>query len=208
MKRRFFGVCDYGETWDNMRAFVDSARDDDEEEIWLLQHPPVYTLGRGGDGKHLLRDDGIPLIRSDRGGQITYHGPGQLVAYPLLNIRRRGLALRALVRCLEESVIQLLAAHGVHGYGDVGAPGVYVGGKKIAALGLRLRRGWTYHGVSLNVRMDLRPFTNINPCGYAGLEVTQTADCGMTESAETLAPAWATRIEEALLRRAVQIFRV
>lgn len=198
MKRRFLGVCDYGETWDEMRAFVDVADDDSEEEIWLLQHPPVYTLGRGGDKKHLLRDSGIPLIHSDRGGQITYHGPGQLIAYTLLNLRHRRLGLRALVRCLEESVIQLLAAHGVDGYGDVGAPGVYVGDKKIAALGLRLRRGWTYHGVSLNVQMDLRPFMNINPCGYAGLEVTQLLDCGVAESADALAPAWAERIEVAL----------
>lgn len=198
MKKKFLGVCDYSATWDNMRAFVDSVSDDDEEEIWLLQHPPVYTLGRGGDRKHLLYDSGIPLVHCDRGGQITYHGPGQLIAYTLLNIRRRRLGLRELVRRLEKSVIQLLATANVQACGDVGAPGVYINDKKIAALGLRLRHGWTYHGVSLNVKMDLQPFANINPCGYAGLEVTQTSDCGITDSAETLARKWAVQIEQVL----------
>ncbi|MCH9705581.1 MAG: lipoyl(octanoyl) transferase LipB [Proteobacteria bacterium] len=173
---RQLGLCDYQQTWDTMRNFVDAATTDSDEEIWLLQHPPVYTLGRSGKREHLLRETAIALIHSDRGGQITYHAPGQLVAYLMLNISRRRLGLRHLVRALETAIINFLAVHNIIANGDNTAPGVYVDGAKIAALGLRLRRGWSYHGISLNVNMDLAPFGDINPCGYQGLAVTQIVD--------------------------------
>lgn len=160
-----------------MRRFVDAANDATPDEIWLLQHPPVYTLGRAGLRRHLLRANGIAVVRGDRGGQITYHAPGQIIAYILWNIRRRQMGLRALVRGLEGAVIAMLAERGIAARGDATAPGVYTAdGGKIAALGLRVRRGWTYHGVSVNVRMDLSPFADINPCGYPGLKVTQISD--------------------------------
>lgn len=172
---RRLGLCDYQPVWARMRAFADNAGADTGEELWLLQHTPVYTLGRNGQRAHLLRDNGIPVVCSDRGGQITYHGPGQLVVYLLLNISRRRLGLRHFVRLLESAVIALLAHYGIDANGDVGAPGVYVNGAKIAALGLRLRRGWCYHGLSFNINMDLAPFADINPCGYQNLPVTHMA---------------------------------
>ena len=176
--RRLPGISDYAPVWQAMREFVEGANDSTPEELWLLQHAPVYTLGRAGKREHLLRQNGVPLTQSDRGGQITYHAPGQAVAYLMLNVRRRNLALRRLVRNLEGAVCAALAQLNIQAAGSAAAPGVYVAGKKIAALGLRARRGWVYHGVAVNVRMDLRPFADINPCGYAGLPVTQIADEG------------------------------
>ena len=169
-------IAPYCEVWENMRHFCDSRDAETTDEIWFLQHPPTYTLGQVGNPSHLLRDNGIPLIKTDRGGQITYHGPGQLVAYLLLDIRRRHLGLRALVRKMETAVVTLLADYGICACGNENAPGVYVEDQKIAALGLRVCRGGTYHGLSLNVDMDLSPFADINPCGYAGLAVTQMAN--------------------------------
>lgn len=157
-----------------MRDFCENGGAADE--IWLLQHAPVYTLGQAGRAEYLLRENGIPLVRSDRGGQITYHGPGQLVAYLLLDLRRRGMGARALVDKMENAVILLLAEYGIAAESKPGAPGVYVNGAKIAALGLRIRRGRTYHGISFNVKMDLAPFADIAPCGFSGLRVTQLAD--------------------------------
>jgi lipoyl(octanoyl) transferase len=169
------------------------------DEVWVCEHPPVYTLGQAGKPEHRLVDNGLPLVKVDRGGQITYHGPGQAVVYPLIDLDRRGLKVREFVRRLEQAVIDLLAEHGVAARRLDGAPGVYVdrGGNtaypaKIAALGLRIRRGRSYHGLSLNVDMDLAPFSAINPCGYAGMIVTQTRDLGIV-----LTPAQAG---EALVR--------
>ena len=167
-------VSDYETVWRKMRGFCEKRGAADE--IWLLQHPPVYTLGQAGRAEYLLRENGIPLVQSDRGGQITYHGPGQVVAYLLLDLRRRGMGARRLVSAMEGAVISLLAEYGVAAGTQDGAPGVYVGGAKIAALGLRIRRGRSYHGISFNVKMDLSPFEDIAPCGFLGLRATQLAD--------------------------------
>lgn len=179
---RFLGLQPYESTWQAMQAFTAARGENTPDEIWLLEHPPVYTQGQAGKPEHLLNPGQIPVVQIDRGGQVTYHGPGQLVAYVLLDLKRRKLGVRDLVRRLEQSVIDLLAGYGITAYGKVDAPGVYVtqgeGEAKIAALGLRIRNGCCYHGLSFNVRMDLSPFHHINPCGYAGLAVTQLADFG------------------------------
>jgi len=174
------GLADYSTTWREMQAFTDTRTAASADELWLLQHPPVFTLGRNGKTEHLLHHTGdIPVIHVDRGGQVTYHGPGQLVAYPLLDLKRRRLGIQPLVRLLEQSVINLLADYSIRAGRRDKAPGVYVDGRKIAALGLRVRRGCCYHGLSLNVDMDLSPFSMINPCGFADLEVTRLADLGI-----------------------------
>ncbi|MEK7230943.1 MAG: lipoyl(octanoyl) transferase LipB [Pseudomonadota bacterium] len=181
-----------------MQDFTAARTADTPDEIWLLQHPPVYTLGVAGKPEHLPRvANGIPVVRSDRGGQITYHGPGQLVIYLLLDMRRRALGVRPLVRMMEQAVIDSLAASGVTAHGRNEAPGVYVNKAKIAALGLRIRNGCCYHGLALNVDMDLSPFDAINPCGYPGLAVTQTRDLGITEALEALS----AKLAGQLLRR-------
>ena len=185
------GVVDYAPALEAMRAYTAGRGADSEDQIWLLQHPPVYTLGQAGKPEHLLHNPtGIPLVHIDRGGQITYHGPGQLIVYFLLDLRRRGLSVRALVHHIEQSVIDLLASCGLHGERREGAPGVYLAGAKIAALGLRVKNGCTYHGLSLNVDLDLSPFAGIDPCGYAGLVTTRLRDHGIDwsvrETAERL----------------------
>lgn len=162
-----------------MREFTDARQAETVDEFWLVEHPPVYTLGRNGDPQHLLNVGGIPVVESDRGGQVTYHGPGQLVAYTLFDLNRLGMGVRFLVTGLENAVIATLSQYGVQALARRDAPGVYVDGKKIASLGLRVRKGCSYHGVSLNVDMDLTPFHSINPCGYAGLEVTSLAELGV-----------------------------
>ena len=159
-----------------MQAFTAARTAETPDEFWVLEHPPVYTQGQAGRPEHLLHATDIPVIRTDRGGQITYHGPGQLVIYTLVDLRRRGYGIRELVRRMEQAVIDMLAAHNIVGERLNGAPGVYVGGAKIAAVGLRVKRGCTYHGLALNVDMDLTPFTAINPCGFPGLGVTQCHD--------------------------------
>lgn len=159
-----------------MREWCDSAAENAPDEIWLLQHPPIYTLGQAGRAAHLLRDNGIPLVRTDRGGQITYHGPGQIVAYMLIHLRRRGWGARRLADKMQNAVVALLREYGIAARTDASAPGVYVRDAKIAALGLRIRRGKSYHGLALNVDMDLSPFADINPCGFAGLRTAQIAD--------------------------------
>jgi lipoyl(octanoyl) transferase len=174
--RRLPGLPDYRTVWESMRAFTDARGPETQDELWLLEHPPVFTLGQAGRPEHLLDPGDIPVVQSDRGGQVTYHGPGQLVAYLLLDLRRAGLGVKRLVNLLEQSVVDLLARHGVCAAARPEAPGVYVDGAKIAALGLRVRQGCSYHGLSLNVAMDLEPFGRINPCGYAGLRVAQLAD--------------------------------
>lgn len=184
---RRLGLVPYWPTWTAMREFTAARTADSCDELWLLEHPPVYTAGIAGKPEHWPRvDNGIPVVRVDRGGQITYHGPGQLVAYLLLDMRRRGISVRPLVRQMEQAVINLLADYGVAAEGRADAPGVYVGAAKIAALGLRVRNGCCYHGLALNVDVALDPFLAINPCGYAGLAVTRTRDLGITDSRRQL----------------------
>ncbi|MBX3650475.1 MAG: lipoyl(octanoyl) transferase LipB [Burkholderiales bacterium] len=184
---RRLGLVPYVPAWARMREFTATRGADTPDELWLLEHPPVYTAGIAGKPEHWPRiDNGIPVIRVDRGGQITYHGPGQLVAYLLLDMRRRGISVRPLVRQMEQAVINLLAGYGIAAHGRPDAPGVYVGPAKIAALGLRVRNGCCYHGLALNVDVALAPFAAINPCGYPGLEVTRTRDLGITDTRRQL----------------------
>lgn len=175
---RRLGQREYEPVWRAMQAYTDARNADARDELWVVEHPPVFTLGQAGSLDHVLVPGDIPVIHVDRGGQVTYHGPGQVVAYPLIDLRRRNLGIRALVELLEESVICLLAGYRIDAARREGAPGVYVDGRKVASLGLRVRRGCTFHGLALNVAMDLTPFGRINPCGYAGLEVTQISDLG------------------------------
>lgn len=173
---RRLGLQDYEPLWKSMRYLVQHAEPERADEIWLLSHKPVFTLGQAGKSEHLLNPGDIPVLKIDRGGQVTYHGPGQLVIYLLLNMRRRGLSARNLVSLIESAVIASLKEYGVDSKNRPDAPGVYVNDAKIAALGLRIKNGWSYHGVSVNVNMDLEPFDRINPCGYPNLAVTQLAD--------------------------------
>jgi lipoyl(octanoyl) transferase len=171
---RDLGRADYLRVWQDMRAFTDRRGAATPDELWLVEHPPVYTLGTN-DRNEAFDNPGIPVVKSDRGGQITYHGPGQLIAYVLMDLRRRGWGVKRLVAALEQSVIDLLTAHAIAGTRRAGAPGVYVDGRKIAQLGLRVRHGASYHGLSFNAAMDLEPFRCIKPCGYAGLETVDLA---------------------------------
>ena len=179
---RQLGRVEYAPTWRAMQDFTAQRTADTPDEIWLLQHPPVYTQGQAGKPEHLIAATDIPVVPIDRGGQITYHGPGQVVAYVLVDLRRRGYGIRDLVTRMEQAVIDLLAQHGVTAARLPGAPGVYVDGAKIAALGLRVKHGCTYHGLSFNVDMDLAPFAAINPCGYAGMPVTHCRALGLAMS--------------------------
>lgn len=183
-----------------MQDFTARRDADTPDEIWLLEHPPVFTQGQAGRPEHLLADVGIPVVPIDRGGQVTYHGPGQVVAYLLIDLKRRGYGVRELVRRLEQAVIDLLAELGIAGQRREGAPGVYVDGAKIAALGLRVKGGCTYHGLSLNVDVDLAPFLAINPCGYPGLEVTRTRDLGVSLSSREMAERLARHLLDALAK--------
>ncbi|HSD59992.1 MAG TPA: lipoyl(octanoyl) transferase LipB [Burkholderiales bacterium] len=183
---RRLGLAEYLPTWEAMKAFTAARDAATRDEIWLVEHPPVFTLGQGAKPEHLLDPGPIPVIRIDRGGQVTYHGPGQAVIYLLLDLRRLGFGVKELVRRMEQAVIDLLAEYDVAAERRAGAPGVYVNGAKIAALGLRVRGGCCYHGLAFNVDMDLGPFRRINPCGYPGLAVTQARDLGIAGSAETL----------------------
>jgi len=180
------GMVEYEPTWRSMQRFTAERTADTVDEIWLVQHPPTYTQGQAGRPEHLLHPTGIPVVKTDRGGQITYHGPGQIVAYLLLDLRRWKINVRELVRLMEQAVIDLLAEYGVSARGREDAPGVYVGDSKIAALGLKIRKSCSYHGLSFNVDMDLSPFDNINPCGYEGLRVTQCIELGITVPLEEL----------------------
>lgn len=171
---RDLGHAEYTRVWQDMRTFTDRRDPSTRDEIWLVEHPPVYTLGTN-DRNEPFDNPGIPVVKSDRGGQITYHGPGQLIAYVLMDLRRRGWGVKQLVTALEQAVIELLAARGIPAARRAGAPGVYVHGRKVAQLGLRVRRGACYHGLSFNVAMDHTPFRRIRPCGYAGLETTDLA---------------------------------
>ncbi len=198
MIRRWLGQVDYEPTWRAMQRFTEERGPDTPDELWLLEHPPVYTLGQAGDRAHLLDPGDIPIVPVDRGGQVTYHGPGQLVAYPLIDVRRLGVSVRELVMALEQAVIDTVAGYGIAAAGRRDAPGVYVDGRKLASLGLRIRRGGSYHGLALNVAMDLAPFARINPCGMAGLEVTQLADLGGPRDLQQVADDLAPRLQAAL----------
>jgi len=173
---RRLGLREYLPTWRAMHDFTDRRGPGTPDELWLLEHPPVFTLGQAGRAEHLLAPGDIPVIQVDRGGQVTYHGPGQLVAYLLLDLRRAGVGVKRLVHLLEQAVVDLLAGYSVAAAPRADAPGVYVGGAKIASLGLRVRRGCSFHGLALNVDLDLEPFSRINPCGHPGLAVTRLAD--------------------------------
>jgi lipoyl(octanoyl) transferase len=187
MTIRRLGKVDYLPTWEAMKRFTTARNEVDADELWLLQHPPVYTLGLAARAAHLPRSaTRIPVVKTDRGGQITYHGPGQIVVYTLLDLRRLRIGVRQLVRRLEQSVIELVGQYGISASGREQAPGVYVGDAKIAALGLRIRNGCSYHGLSLNVDMDLAPFADIDPCGYPGLRVSQLRDLGVEDDIDTL----------------------
>ncbi len=214
LRIRHLGQVDAAPTWQAMVDFTAQRNAETPDELWCCEHPPVYTLGQAGKPEHLLVDIGIPLLKIDRGGQITYHGPGQVVIYLLLDLARRGLKVRELVTGIEQAVIDLLAEHGIAAMRQSGAPGVYVGltenagmmekaeagGSlaKVAALGLRVRKGCCYHGVSLNVDMDLAPFAAINPCGYPGLRVTQMRDLGATLTPAQAAAALAQHLNNQL----------
>ena len=185
-KVKYFGLAEYEPTWHAMRNFTTRRKADTRDEIWMLQHPPTYTQGQAGLPEHLLNAKHIPVVQIDRGGQITYHGPGQLVAYLLLDLRRWKLNVRQLVRLMEQAVINILAEHDIKASGREDAPGVYVGDAKIAALGLKIKHGCCYHGLSFNINMDLTPYNFINPCGYKGLHVTQLKDFGIDKSPEQI----------------------
>ena len=214
------GLLDYATAYAQMRAFTAARTAATPDELWLCQHPPVYTQGQAGKPEHVLKADSIPVIPTDRGGQITYHGPGQVVAYPLVDWRRAGYFVKELVWRIEEAVLAVLASYRLTGHRVAGAPGIYVrlhaapsspaaleaphtpqqafaGLGKIAALGLKVHQGCSYHGVALNVAMDLEPFSRINPCGYAGLPVTDLTACGVHTTCDEVA----TRLSEALLRQ-------
>ncbi len=190
------GLREYEPVWRAMQKLTEERDASTPDEIWFLEHPPVFTLGLNGSMDHVLAPGDIPVVPIDRGGQVTYHGPGQLVVYPLVDLRRQGLGVRDLVTALERAVVDLVATHGIRAAARPDAPGVYVDGRKLASLGLRVRRGCSYHGLAFNVSMDLEPFGRINPCGYQGLEVTQLADLGGPASVEEVAVA----LEPHLLR--------
>lgn len=198
---RRLGRAPYAQTWEAMRVFTEARGADTADEIWLVEHPPVFTLGLAGRREHLLAPGEIPVVGTDRGGQVTYHGPGQVVLYPLLQLRRHGLGVRRLVTLLEETVVDLLAEHGVAAAARPDAPGVYVDGAKVAALGLRIRHGCSYHGLALNVAMDLEPFGRINPCGHPGMAVTDLhrlgVDLGWDAAADALARLLLARLDAA-----------
>jgi lipoyl(octanoyl) transferase len=178
------GTVAYQPSITRMREFTDQRVGDSQDELWILQHPPVFTLGQAADAAHVLSPGEIEVVQTDRGGQVTYHGPGQLIVYVLIDLKRLGIGVRTLVQIMEDAVIELLTGVGVEAESRRDAPGVYVGDKKIAALGLRVRRGCTFHGLALNVDMDLTPFSYINPCGYAGMQVTQLKDLGINMTVE------------------------
>lgn len=179
---RDLAIADYTAVWQAMQQFTDARDSATADQLWLLEHQPVFTQGQAGKAEHLLFPGDIPVVKVDRGGQVTYHGPGQLVVYVLLDLKRRNLGVRQLVTLLEQVLIQLLESYGITAYAKPDAPGVYVNEAKIASLGLRVRKGCTFHGLALNVNMDLAPFSRINPCGYAGMQMIQCKDLGGPQS--------------------------
>jgi len=194
---RDLGLCGYLSAWERMKVYTHNRSADSPDEIWLLQHTPVFTQGQSCSDTPVGHED-IPVVHTDRGGQITYHGPGQLIVYPLIDLRRRKIGVKSMVRLLEQCVIDYLENASIAGERRAGAPGVYVGGKKIAALGLRVRRGACYHGMSLNVDMDLSPYSSIEPCGYRNLEVTQLKDVGVSVPLDRVQADLGRRIRQEL----------
>jgi len=195
---RHLGRVEYEPTWRAMQRFTEERDADTADEIWFLEHPPVFTLGVNASRAHLLAPGDIPVLQVDRGGQVTYHGPGQLVVYPLVDLRRAALGIREFVSALERAVIELAGEYGIAAESRREAPGVYVAGRKLASVGVRVRRGGSYHGLALNVALDLGPFARINPCGYAGLEMTQLAKLGGPASVEECARALEPHLRRAL----------
>lgn len=191
MKTRFRGRQDYVPLWHEMRDFTDTRDEDTPDEIWFCEHPPVFTLGLNAAKEHLLAPGDIPVVQIDRGGQVTFHGPGQLMVYPLIDIRRANIGVRQLVTALEQSVVDLAAEHEVNAAARADAPGVYVDGRKLASVGLRIRRGASFHGMALNVDVDLEPFSRINPCGYKELEMTDLHRLGIALQLEETAARFA-----------------
>ena len=179
LKIRQLGIKEYDSVFADMQEFTNKRVAKTPDEFWCVQHPPVFTLGANADIKHIHTDPDIPVIKTDRGGEVTYHGPGQAIIYLLLDLRRKSIGVRTLVQCIEQSVVDLLDSYNINSESRSDAHGVYIEGAKIASLGLRVRSGCSYHGVALNVNMDLKPFTLINPCGFSGLEVTQLKDHGV-----------------------------
>lgn len=195
---RRLGRAEYEPVWTAMREFTSSRDESTPDELWFVEHPPVFTLGLAAGPEHVLDAASIPVVRIDRGGQVTYHGPGQLLAYVLLDLRRAGYGVKSLVHRLEQSVIDLLAGYGLEGARQAGMPGVYVAGAKIAAVGLRVSRGCSYHGIALNVATDLAAFSRINPCGYPGLAATRLADLGVRDTIAEVRERWQPRLAAAL----------
>ncbi len=189
------GLADYESVWQAMKEFTHGRSETTTDQLWIVEHPPVFTLGRNGKTEHILQSSDIPIVKVDRGGQVTYHGPGQIVIYLLLDLHRRNMGIRKLVTLIEECIVNLLDDYGIEASSDPKAPGVYVAGKKIAALGLRVSKGRTTHGLSLNVDMDLTPFSYINPCGYEGLEVIQTKSLGIKDTMPILVKKLQTKLE-------------
>jgi lipoyl(octanoyl) transferase len=199
MKRRDLGLVAYEPTWRAMQAFNASRTADTEDQLWLVQHPSVFTLGLAGRREHVLAPGDIPVIATDRGGQVTYHGPGQAVVYTLLDLRRLGIGVKELVRRLEQAAIDVLAGYAIAGERRAGMPGVYVDGAKVAAIGLRIARGCSYHGIALNVDNDLEPFARIDPCGYPGLASTRLADRGVRDKINAVQQSLADNLTRCLI---------
>jgi lipoyl(octanoyl) transferase len=185
-------------TWPAMESYSDTRGEDGEDQLWLLEHEPVFTLGQAGKPEHVLAAGDIPVVRTNRGGQVTYHGPGQIVAYPLIDLRRRKLGVRDFVGRIEQALIDTLATWGIEAARKEGAPGVYVAGAKIGALGLRVRRGCSFHGLAFNVNLDDEPFSRINPCGYQGLQVTSVLKCGGPATLAEVEPVLVSKLAEQL----------
>ena len=201
MKVIQLGLAEYSPIFHAMEAFTDARNERTEDELWVVEHPPVFTQGMAGKAEHLLARSNIPVVQIDRGGQITYHGPGQLVVYTLIDFKRRKISVRELVSRLENSIIATLAEYGIAAAADPKRPGVYVDGKKIASLGLRVRHGCTYHGVALNVDMNLEPFSRINPCGLVGMQMTQLRDLGVPHETDAAGAALAARFQREWLAK-------
>ncbi|HUI98653.1 MAG TPA: lipoyl(octanoyl) transferase LipB [Usitatibacter sp.] len=199
MRIRRLGRVAYEPTWRAMRSLTERRDASVEDELWLLEHPPVFTLGLAGRREHVLAPGAVPVVQTDRGGQVTYHGPGQVVAYAMVDLRRRSLGVKELVRRLEQAAIDVLAGYGIAGERRAGMPGVYVRGAKIAAVGLRVARGCTYHGLALNASLDLEPFSRIDPCGYPGLACTQMADLGVRDSIDAVQQKLSDSLERCLI---------
>lgn len=195
---RALGRSDYEPVWRAMQAFTQARGPSTPDELWFVEHPPVFTLGLAADPGHVLEAGAIPVVRIDRGGQVTWHGPGQLVAYVLVDLKRAGYGVKELVRRLEQSVIDLLAGYGIAGARQSGMPGVYVDGAKIAAVGLRVSRGCSFHGIALNVDADLAAYSRINPCGYPGLAATRLADLGVRDTIDAVQERWQRLLAAAL----------